>query len=165
MHYMEGMRLITVLELVAPTPDENVTVTDTEFNNVPVRLYLPRGAPDGLRRAMVYFHGGGWCLGDAGKLCCIAAGSVGKISTVLSSAAFCFVGVATGRGRGLVCHQLKAGGGLGKSPGSCCQEEQAVLCVPVHFHTYRGFISGMKSYDHISRRISNELNAVVVSVK
>lgn len=73
MHYMEGMRLITVLELVAPTPNENTIVTDTEFNNVPVRLYLPRGAPDGLRRAMVYFHGGGWCLGDAGKLCCIAA--------------------------------------------------------------------------------------------
>ncbi|XP_041898303.1 arylacetamide deacetylase [Corvus kubaryi] len=88
MHYMEGMRLITVLELVSPSPDENVTVTDTKFNNVPVRLYLPRRAPDGLRRAMVYFHGGGWCLGDA----------------------------------------------------------------------------GMKSYDHISRRISNELNAVVVSV-
>ncbi|NWW04203.1 AAAD deacetylase, partial [Oreocharis arfaki] len=88
MHFMEGMRLITVVELVAPTPDENVTVTDTEFNNVPVRLYVPRRAPGGLRRAMVYFHGGGWCLGDA----------------------------------------------------------------------------GMKPYDHMSRRISNELNAVVVSV-
>ncbi|NWT09180.1 AAAD deacetylase, partial [Vireo altiloquus] len=88
MHFMESMRLITVLELVASTSDENVTVTNTEFSNVPVRLYLPRRAPDGLRRAMVYFHGGGWCLGDA----------------------------------------------------------------------------GMKSYDHIARRISNELNAVVVSV-
>ncbi|NXB97942.1 AAAD deacetylase, partial [Orthonyx spaldingii] len=88
MHYMEGMNLITVLELVPPTSDENVTVTDTEFNNVPVRLYLPKRAPGGLRRAVVYFHGGGWCLGDA----------------------------------------------------------------------------GMKGYDHISRRMSNELNAVVVSV-
>ncbi|NXB16547.1 AAAD deacetylase, partial [Rhagologus leucostigma] len=88
MHFMESMRLITSVGLIAPTPDENVTVTDTEFNNVPVRLYLPRRAPDGLRRAMVYFHGGGWCMGDA----------------------------------------------------------------------------GMKAYDHISRRISNELDAVVVSV-
>ncbi|NXH35150.1 AAAD deacetylase, partial [Myiagra hebetior] len=88
MHYMEGMRFVTVLELVTFTTDENVTVTDTEFNSVPVRLYLPRRAPAGLRRAMVYFHGGGWCLGDA----------------------------------------------------------------------------GMKFYDHMSRRISNELNAVVVSV-
>ncbi|NXS26345.1 AAAD deacetylase, partial [Pomatostomus ruficeps] len=88
MHYMEGMRLITALELVPAKSDENVTVTNAEFSNVPVRLYLPRRAPGGLRRAMVYFHGGGWCLGDA----------------------------------------------------------------------------GMKSYDHMSRRISNELNAVVVSV-
>ncbi|NXO06775.1 AAAD deacetylase, partial [Oriolus oriolus] len=88
MHYMESMRLVTVLQLVPPTSDENVTVTDTEFNNVPVRLFLPKRAPGGLRRAMVYFHGGGWCLGDA----------------------------------------------------------------------------GMKPYDHVSRRISNELNAVVVSV-
>ncbi|XP_051637968.1 arylacetamide deacetylase [Manacus candei] len=88
MHYMEGMRLITAMETVVVTSDENVTVTDTEFNNVPVLLYLPKRAPDGLRRAMVYFHGGGWCLGDA----------------------------------------------------------------------------GMKSYDYISRRTSNELDAVVVSV-
>ncbi|XP_017690958.1 PREDICTED: arylacetamide deacetylase [Lepidothrix coronata] len=87
-HYMKGMRLITAMETVMVTSDENVTVTDTEFNNVPVLLYLPKRAPDGLRRAMVYFHGGGWCLGDA----------------------------------------------------------------------------GMKSYDHTSRRTSNELDAVVVSV-
>ncbi|NWV37405.1 AAAD deacetylase, partial [Grantiella picta] len=87
-HYMESMRLITVLELVPATSDENVTVTDTELSNVPVRLYLPRRAPGRLRRAMLYFHGGGWCVGDA----------------------------------------------------------------------------GMKSYDHMLRRISNELNAVVVSV-
>ncbi|XP_027541513.1 arylacetamide deacetylase [Neopelma chrysocephalum] len=88
MHYMEGMRLITVLETVMVTSDEDVTVTHTEFNNVPVLLYLPKRAPEGLRRAMVYFHGGGWCLGDA----------------------------------------------------------------------------GMKPYDHMARRVSNELDAVVVSV-
>ncbi|XP_023788489.1 arylacetamide deacetylase [Cyanistes caeruleus] len=88
MHYMESLRLITVVELVAPTSDENVTVTETEFEQVPVRLYLPRRAAGGLRRAMLYFHGGGWCLGDA----------------------------------------------------------------------------GMHGYDYMSRRISNELNAVVVSV-
>ncbi|NXU37702.1 AAAD deacetylase, partial [Drymodes brunneopygia] len=88
MSYMEGMRLITVVEHVPPTSDENVTVTETELNNVPVRLYLPRRAPGGLRRAMLYFHGGGWCVGDA----------------------------------------------------------------------------GMHGYDHLSRRVSNELDAVVVSV-
>ncbi|NXC87100.1 AAAD deacetylase, partial [Cercotrichas coryphoeus] len=66
MHYMEVLRLFTGVQLVPPTSDENVTVTETEFNSVPVRLYLPRRAPGGLRRAMVYIHGGGWCLGDAG---------------------------------------------------------------------------------------------------
>ncbi|NWY68271.1 AAAD deacetylase, partial [Erithacus rubecula] len=65
-HYMEVMRLFTDIQVVPPTSDENVTVTETEFNSVPVRLYLPRRAPGGLRRAMVYIHGGGWCMGDAG---------------------------------------------------------------------------------------------------
>ncbi|KFO04184.1 Arylacetamide deacetylase [Balearica regulorum gibbericeps] len=66
MHYMEALMLITSAEYVAPTSDENVTVMDTEFSNVAVRLYLPRKASDGLRRAVVYFHGGGWCVGQAG---------------------------------------------------------------------------------------------------
>ncbi|KAI1236059.1 hypothetical protein IHE44_0002155, partial [Lamprotornis superbus] len=59
MHYMEVLRLFTAVELVPATSDENVTVTDTEFSSVPVRLYLPRRAPGGLRRAVLYFHGGG----------------------------------------------------------------------------------------------------------
>ncbi|NWQ90004.1 AAAD deacetylase, partial [Burhinus bistriatus] len=88
MHYMEALMLITAAEYVPPTSDENVTVTDTEFSNVAIRLYLPRRASDGLRRAVIYFHGGGWCVGHA----------------------------------------------------------------------------GMKSYDHLTRRTSNMLNAVVVSV-
>ncbi|XP_032924696.1 arylacetamide deacetylase [Catharus ustulatus] len=66
MNYMEVMRLFTTVEIVPPTSDENVTVTEAEFNSVPVRLFLPRRAPGGLRRAIVYFHGGGWCMGDAG---------------------------------------------------------------------------------------------------
>uniref|UniRef100_A0A8C6J1J4 Alpha/beta hydrolase fold-3 domain-containing protein n=1 Tax=Melopsittacus undulatus TaxID=13146 RepID=A0A8C6J1J4_MELUD len=65
-NYMEVLTLITNTEYVMPMSDENVTVTDTEFNNTTVRLYLPRKASDGLRRAVVYFHGGGWCLGQAG---------------------------------------------------------------------------------------------------
>ncbi|XP_010199166.2 arylacetamide deacetylase [Colius striatus] len=66
MHYMETLMLISAFEYVEPTSNENVTVTDTEFNNVSVRLYLPKKESDGLRRAVVFFHGGGWCLGDAG---------------------------------------------------------------------------------------------------
>ncbi|NXF68234.1 AAAD deacetylase, partial [Ciccaba nigrolineata] len=66
MHYMEVLGLITSIEYVEPTSDENVTVMDTEFSNVAVRLYLPRRASDGPRRAVLFFHGGGWCLGQAG---------------------------------------------------------------------------------------------------
>ncbi|NWI64629.1 AAAD deacetylase, partial [Todus mexicanus] len=66
LHYMDSMMLITKAEYVAPMSDENVTVTDTEFSNVPVRLFVPRKASGGLRRAVIYFHGGGWCLGSAG---------------------------------------------------------------------------------------------------
>ncbi|NXH71248.1 AAAD deacetylase, partial [Hydrobates tethys] len=66
MHYMEALKVFTAIEYIAPTSDENVTVTDTEFSHVAVRLYLPRKPSDGLRRAVVYFHGGGWCVGQAG---------------------------------------------------------------------------------------------------
>ncbi|NXK48463.1 AAAD deacetylase, partial [Chauna torquata] len=70
MHYMEALMLITDAEYVAPTSDENVTVTDTEFSSVAVRLYLPSKPSGGLRRAVVYFHGGGWCVGQAGMKSC-----------------------------------------------------------------------------------------------
>ncbi|NXI37627.1 AAAD deacetylase, partial [Galbula dea] len=66
MHYMDVQMLITSADYVDPMSDENVTVTDTEVNNVPVRLFVPRKESDGLRRVVVFFHGGGWCLGNAG---------------------------------------------------------------------------------------------------
>ncbi|NXT74307.1 AAAD deacetylase, partial [Zapornia atra] len=64
--YMETLMLVPFAEYIPPTSDENVTVTDTEFSDVPVRLYLPRKAAAGLRRAVIYFHGGGWSVGQAG---------------------------------------------------------------------------------------------------
>ncbi|XP_033006343.1 arylacetamide deacetylase [Lacerta agilis] len=64
-HHMEVMMSLTSFEHTAPTSDEKVTVTDTEFNGVPVRLYLPKGQPNSLKRAMIYIHGGGWCVGSA----------------------------------------------------------------------------------------------------
>ncbi|NWU96288.1 AAAD deacetylase, partial [Upupa epops] len=65
-HCMDALMLITTTEYVSPVSDENVTVTATEFSNVAVRLYTPRKEAGGLRRSMIFFHGGGWCLGDAG---------------------------------------------------------------------------------------------------
>uniref|UniRef100_A0A452IIM2 Alpha/beta hydrolase fold-3 domain-containing protein n=1 Tax=Gopherus agassizii TaxID=38772 RepID=A0A452IIM2_9SAUR len=60
MHYMEVLMMITSIEYTAPISDENVTVTDTKFNNVPARLYMPRKQSSGLKRAVIYIHGGGW---------------------------------------------------------------------------------------------------------
>ncbi|XP_074860014.1 arylacetamide deacetylase isoform X2 [Carettochelys insculpta] len=62
-HYMEVLMMPTNMEYTAPVSDENLTVTDTKFDNVPVRLYIPRKQSSGLRRAVIYIHGGGWCLG------------------------------------------------------------------------------------------------------
>ncbi|XP_044523618.1 arylacetamide deacetylase-like [Gracilinanus agilis] len=56
--------LMDVLE-VPPTSDENVTVTDTLFNNVPVRVFVPKQKSSTLRRAVFYIHGGGWAIGSA----------------------------------------------------------------------------------------------------
>ncbi|NXX43374.1 AAAD deacetylase, partial [Tricholaema leucomelas] len=66
MHYMEVMQVMGRAEYTAPASDGNVTVTDTSFSGVPVRLFVPRKEAAGLRRAVLYFHGGGWCVGDAG---------------------------------------------------------------------------------------------------
>ncbi|XP_075058086.1 arylacetamide deacetylase-like [Mixophyes fleayi] len=64
-HYMETMMFLTYMEHTEPTSDENVTVTDTLFSDVPVRLYVPKKLSNAPRRAVIYIHGGGWCLGSA----------------------------------------------------------------------------------------------------
>ncbi|XP_072111047.1 arylacetamide deacetylase-like isoform X2 [Mobula birostris] len=65
---MEVMMLLTVAEMVGPTSDVNVTVVDTTFNGVAVRVFEPATRSTGLRRAVIYLHGGGWCLGSAKML-------------------------------------------------------------------------------------------------
>lgn len=54
------------IQEVPPTSDENVTVMETAFNNVPVRIYLPKRKSETLRRGLFYIHGGGWHMGSAG---------------------------------------------------------------------------------------------------
>src|SRR5688572_30248170 len=40
-------------------------VRDLSADGVPVRVYRPAGVPDSTRLpALVYFHGGGWVIGD-----------------------------------------------------------------------------------------------------
>ncbi|KAM5163258.1 arylacetamide deacetylase [Mantella aurantiaca] len=64
-HYMDVMMLLTKVEHTEPISDEYVTVTDTSFSNVPVRLYVPKQQTEALKRAVIFIHGGGWCLGSA----------------------------------------------------------------------------------------------------
>ncbi|XP_075717621.1 arylacetamide deacetylase [Rhinoderma darwinii] len=64
-HYMDVMMLLTYAEGTEPTSNDQVIVTDTSFSNVPVRVYIPKGHSTSLRRAIIYIHGGGWCLGSA----------------------------------------------------------------------------------------------------
>uniref|UniRef100_A0A8C4MR53 Arylacetamide deacetylase n=1 Tax=Equus asinus TaxID=9793 RepID=A0A8C4MR53_EQUAS len=64
-HLMDSMMIGMSFDEVPPTSDENVTVTETTFNHIPVRVYVPKRKSEALRRGVFYIHGGGWCLGSA----------------------------------------------------------------------------------------------------
>ncbi|XP_005344092.1 arylacetamide deacetylase [Microtus ochrogaster] len=64
-HFMSTIHLFSRFQEVPATSDENVTVIDTAFNSVPVRIYMPKRKSETLRRGLFYIHGGGWCLGSA----------------------------------------------------------------------------------------------------
>lgn len=68
--YMGVMYLITLVEKIVPVSDEHVKVTEEKFDGVEVVFYQPKepGSDTELRRAVIYLHGGGWCLGSASKL-------------------------------------------------------------------------------------------------
>ncbi|XP_033832965.1 arylacetamide deacetylase [Periophthalmus magnuspinnatus] len=65
-HYMGVMYLITLIEKVVPLSDAHVQVIEESFEGVDVLVYQPQQKADSsdLRRAVVYLHGGGWCLGS-----------------------------------------------------------------------------------------------------
>ncbi|CAB1349317.1 unnamed protein product [Coregonus sp. 'balchen'] len=52
---------------VVPVSDQHVHVTEELFDGVEVVVYQPKlqGGDSELRRAVIYLHGGGWCLGSA----------------------------------------------------------------------------------------------------
>ncbi|KAM3878096.1 arylacetamide deacetylase-like 4 [Diretmus argenteus] len=52
-----------VLTHINPVPP-GLRVKDLRFSGVPVRVYEPTTVLDGLRRGLVYFHGGGWVVGN-----------------------------------------------------------------------------------------------------
>lgn len=63
---MDTLQFFLRFQDVPPTSDENVTVMETDFNSVPVRIYIPKRKSTTLRRGLFFIHGGGWCLGSAG---------------------------------------------------------------------------------------------------
>uniref|UniRef100_A0A452S2M0 Alpha/beta hydrolase fold-3 domain-containing protein n=1 Tax=Ursus americanus TaxID=9643 RepID=A0A452S2M0_URSAM len=64
-HFLNMATFFVSLQEVPPMSDENVTVMETTFNNIPVRIYVPKRKPERLRRGLFYVHGGGWRLGSA----------------------------------------------------------------------------------------------------
>ncbi|XP_040610309.1 arylacetamide deacetylase-like 2 isoform X1 [Mesocricetus auratus] len=57
------------LQNTKPVSDENITVIDTDFGGIPVRLFLPKKKSDRLRPAVINIHGGAFCLGSYKMLC------------------------------------------------------------------------------------------------
>ncbi|XP_076212121.1 arylacetamide deacetylase-like 4 isoform X1 [Aptenodytes patagonicus] len=53
-------------------PDPQLSLEDTRFGRVPVRVYRPRAPSAGLRAAAMFFHGGGWlyCSIDSHEKIC-----------------------------------------------------------------------------------------------
>lgn len=68
-NYMDVMMFVTFLERVVPVSDERVKVAEERFDGVEVVVYEPRherGTGE-RRRAIIYLHGGGWCLGSSSE--------------------------------------------------------------------------------------------------
>ncbi|KAM5293444.1 arylacetamide deacetylase-like 2 [Ctenodactylus gundi] len=64
MRYEEFISLIFRMDYTQPLSDEYITVMDTHFADVPVRLYLPKRKSETPRRAVIYLHGGAFCFGS-----------------------------------------------------------------------------------------------------
>ncbi|XP_016078067.1 PREDICTED: arylacetamide deacetylase [Miniopterus natalensis] len=64
-NFVDSLTIFLGPSEVPPTSDENITVTETTFNHIPVRVYVPKRKSEALRRGVFYIHGGGWCHGSA----------------------------------------------------------------------------------------------------
>lgn len=47
--------------------DSKLFIRDLDFDEVPVRIYLPRAPPTSKRRGVVFFHGGCGIFGSISK--------------------------------------------------------------------------------------------------
>lgn len=67
MKYEELFSAITSAYYIKPISDENITVIDTNFSDIPVRLYLPKRKSERRRPAVIYIHGGIFVFGSCSK--------------------------------------------------------------------------------------------------
>uniref|UniRef100_A0A3B3Z8G5 Alpha/beta hydrolase fold-3 domain-containing protein n=1 Tax=Periophthalmus magnuspinnatus TaxID=409849 RepID=A0A3B3Z8G5_9GOBI len=81
-HYIRSIRRFREVLLESDAGEDfvpGVKVSDVTFSGVPVRVYEASGGQGGLRRGLLYFHGGGWALGRAKK------GSYDKLTRIVSA--------------------------------------------------------------------------------
>ncbi|XP_059120682.1 arylacetamide deacetylase-like 2 [Peromyscus eremicus] len=64
MKYEELFSIIATMHFTKPVSDENVTVIDTNFSDIPVRLYLPKRKSERQRPAVIHIHGGAFITGS-----------------------------------------------------------------------------------------------------
>ncbi|ELK15903.1 Arylacetamide deacetylase [Pteropus alecto] len=64
-NFMDIIKILLHVKEVPPISDENITVTDTTFNHIPVRVYVPKKQSKALRRGIFYIHGGAWTFESA----------------------------------------------------------------------------------------------------
>ncbi|XP_032752636.1 arylacetamide deacetylase-like 2 [Rattus rattus] len=62
--YEDVLSIFMRVLLTKPVSDENITVIDTDFSDIPVRLYLPKWKSERQRPAVIYIHGGAFTLGS-----------------------------------------------------------------------------------------------------
>uniref|UniRef100_A0A3Q1H3X4 Alpha/beta hydrolase fold-3 domain-containing protein n=1 Tax=Anabas testudineus TaxID=64144 RepID=A0A3Q1H3X4_ANATE len=64
-HQVSFIRWFVACFLTGSNPvPAGLRVKDLTFSEIPVRVYEPTTVCSGLRRGLVYFHGGGWVLGS-----------------------------------------------------------------------------------------------------
>ncbi|GAB5576737.1 arylacetamide deacetylase-like 2 [Prionailurus iriomotensis] len=62
--YAELFSMLLKLDHTVLISDENITVMDTKFTDIPVCLYLPKKKSESQRRAVIFIHGGAFVMGS-----------------------------------------------------------------------------------------------------
>ncbi|XP_028619486.1 arylacetamide deacetylase-like 2 [Grammomys surdaster] len=64
MKFEEFLVILARVQDTRPVSDENITVIDTDFGDIPVRLYLPKRKSQRQRPGIIFIHGGAYALGS-----------------------------------------------------------------------------------------------------